>query len=483
VSSEELSAAMGMPEDFEYEEVLQFFEEASEGRGLVTFPEATRIGIVGQMVEEEVVSLEELWVLWGRVGPAALEGFCEFFNQADELYEEKLTSNALTFRTKEEMARSGAEVGRLFQEGWDEQGLLPFEGLLKISEVADLIDEGELAKAELENVWALLPKGDGDCIDIATFRDLLAQIDDLFEYEDEANDAASDELLADAVDIRAGPQERFTVAPTIIVPGVRKAVKQALANGTLELVLTDGDVHPTKYIAGFRNPLSELGECGNCPLSRLIDGRENLRTEGRENLRAGFRELAVQEIKERFEGAARSEGLIYCTLACGFLYFDWELLNRLQYDEGVRIREVWVIEVLDRPGMADQPRMRRALSAFAGWFNGEVNVLAFPSLPLFEEFIVGIPEEERAHVLMRCDAASVGDQRIEKFKALAPRPGASDLELSPDTGGLRAVSRLERRPRGIEWNQKMNQVWFERKWTDVGEPFYKVLDKVPKAAP
>jgi len=93
------------------------------------------------------------------------------------------TTMASTFRTN-------AEITRLFRETCDEENLLDFEGVQLISEIQAMISDGELAIEELEEFWAGLPKQRGDRIDVLTFKNLLAMIDDLFEdvQEEEAKE-------------------------------------------------------------------------------------------------------------------------------------------------------------------------------------------------------------------------------------------------------------------------------------------------------
>ena len=75
----------------------------------------------------------------------------------------------------------------------DEKNLLSFESLKEISEIDELLSSEDLAEEELLEMWDELPKKKGDFIDVLAFRDLLAKIDELFEYVEEEEEEVAQE--------------------------------------------------------------------------------------------------------------------------------------------------------------------------------------------------------------------------------------------------------------------------------------------------
>jgi len=80
--------------------------------------------------------------------------------------------------------RQNVEVTRLFREGCDDDNQLAFEDFVEISEIKDLLDEGEITEKELRTMFEEFPSKNGS-IDVLAFRDLLKRVDDLFEFVDE----------------------------------------------------------------------------------------------------------------------------------------------------------------------------------------------------------------------------------------------------------------------------------------------------------
>eukprot|EP00434_Breviolum_minutum_P036054 symbB.v1.2.031930.t2/scaffold3763.1/size50786/1 len=81
--------------------------------------------------------------------------------------------------------RENVEITQLFRQACDENNLLSFESLKEISEIDEMLLSEDLAEEELLDMWEDLPKKKGDFIDVLAFRDLLAKIDELFEYVEE----------------------------------------------------------------------------------------------------------------------------------------------------------------------------------------------------------------------------------------------------------------------------------------------------------
>ena len=93
--------------------------------------------------------------------------------------------------------RENVEITQLFRQACDENNLLSFESLKEISEIDEMLLSEDLAEEELLDMWEDLPKKKGDFIDVLAFRDLLAKIDELFEYveEDVEEDPANEALM------------------------------------------------------------------------------------------------------------------------------------------------------------------------------------------------------------------------------------------------------------------------------------------------
>mmetsp|Transcript_31231 Transcript_31231/g.58637 ORF Transcript_31231/g.58637 Transcript_31231/m.58637 type:complete len:617 (+) Transcript_31231:52-1902(+) len=92
--------------------------------------------------------------------------------------------------------RQSVEITQLFRQACDENNLLSFEALKDISEFEDMLEEEDLAEEELQEMWDSLPKKNGDFIDVLAFRDLLAKVDELFEYvEEDEEDPENNALM------------------------------------------------------------------------------------------------------------------------------------------------------------------------------------------------------------------------------------------------------------------------------------------------
>jgi len=90
--------------------------------------------------------------------------------------------------------RQNVEITQLFRQACDEMNLMSYEALKDIPEIESLLEEEDLLEEELQAMWDDLPKK-GDAIDVLAFRDLLAKVDELFEYVDEDEEEEEKEGL------------------------------------------------------------------------------------------------------------------------------------------------------------------------------------------------------------------------------------------------------------------------------------------------
>lgn len=90
--------------------------------------------------------------------------------------------------------RSNVEITQLFRQACDVNNLLSYDSLKEISEIQELLEE-DMDEKELGEMWDAIPKRgvNGDKIDVLGLRDLLAKIDDIFEYVPEDEEEEEDE--------------------------------------------------------------------------------------------------------------------------------------------------------------------------------------------------------------------------------------------------------------------------------------------------
>eukprot|EP00933_Yihiella_yeosuensis_P033723 TRINITY_DN27371_c0_g1_i1.p1 TRINITY_DN27371_c0_g1~~TRINITY_DN27371_c0_g1_i1.p1 ORF type:complete len:648 (-),score=142.98 TRINITY_DN27371_c0_g1_i1:72-2015(-) len=273
-------AAMKQSGSLSDEELKEFFDEAGEGRDVVTFKQAISLDGIEGVLEEGGADLDELEVLWGDVDQSLdFENFSGWYLDVLQLYDEFLQEDAVRPpgdalseeealdprnysdeqlfvdrssdddikgmntaipkknpnmkygsltgeipvyekstqlryselwdemerkrrgeapleesepRPQEDEVKPGeprtnTQVTSLFREACDENNLLSYQGLRSISEIYNYLQEEEITEEELEELWEGLPKKD-DQISVLAFRDLLAKIDDLFEFVPEDDD-------------------------------------------------------------------------------------------------------------------------------------------------------------------------------------------------------------------------------------------------------------------------------------------------------
>eukprot|EP00929_Paragymnodinium_shiwhaense_P079386 TRINITY_DN41318_c0_g1_i1.p1 TRINITY_DN41318_c0_g1~~TRINITY_DN41318_c0_g1_i1.p1 ORF type:complete len:622 (+),score=220.68 TRINITY_DN41318_c0_g1_i1:75-1940(+) len=239
------------------EEVREIFNVVSRGKKRVTLEDALELEGIDGIVEEQAVTIEELESLWGEE-PLDFKGFSNWYKEVLELYDEYLASAGLAppselmdevvgvqesreeggprkiwdddeliedATAKEDISdiiadaeedrrrmaegdnegaqeaekeavekRGNAEIAQLFREGCREDNLLAFQGLKEVSDIADMLAEGDITERELKELWGGASKTGGDAIDILAFRDLMAKVDALFDYDDDEDDEAKPSL-------------------------------------------------------------------------------------------------------------------------------------------------------------------------------------------------------------------------------------------------------------------------------------------------
>eukprot|EP00930_Biecheleria_cincta_P062261 TRINITY_DN47743_c0_g1_i1.p1 TRINITY_DN47743_c0_g1~~TRINITY_DN47743_c0_g1_i1.p1 ORF type:complete len:657 (+),score=165.39 TRINITY_DN47743_c0_g1_i1:49-1971(+) len=90
--------------------------------------------------------------------------------------------------------RSNVEITQLFRQACDVNNLLSYDALKQIVEIQELLEE-DMEEKELEEIWDAIPKRgvNNDKIDVLGLRDLLAKIDEIFEYVPEDEEDEEDE--------------------------------------------------------------------------------------------------------------------------------------------------------------------------------------------------------------------------------------------------------------------------------------------------
>lgn len=252
----------------------------------------------------------------------------------------------------------------------------------------------------------------------------------------------------------------------------RMAVRGAVGSGDWQLALRDCYVKPPeRFPDGARNPLCDLGECADedCALTRVNGGQERVRSE--------FLEYCVDQIVQ-FAKTTGHDGLTYCTLGCGCLYFDWELLDRLRR-EGVRVSQVWLLERCYRKRYRKvgwHGPVMRARSQFSSWFaNTGIEIYAFPFARQLKQWAKAFRTNGQAHVVVQCDAVETAHllDSDQEFVRAVVRDGAINLQvysqcLHHRTGGssrrrVAPVRRLRRFEAGGEAEFRLLE---ERRYKD-----------------
>lgn len=174
------------------------------------------------------------------------------------------------------------------------------------------------------------------------------------------------------------------------------------------------------------------------------------------------------------------KGIVYSSLGSGSLLFDWELLERLTLEEGIRLRTVLLID--KEYGPKGRASARTAVRTFAGWFGDIADELSagdsrsesgsdgptirtFPSAVDFEEFVRR--SGERAHVLLDCDAVGARKKLdVAAFRASVLQSGGVCLVLSNPakrTALMKALDRSEVDTLELQYYDTRRFVWTSHK--------------------
>jgi len=99
-------------------------------------------------------------------------------------------------------------ISDMFNEQTDSDGLLSYDDLKKISEIYDILQNGDLTEEELGELWEDCEKQgpEKDSIDLEQFRDLWFDIEEIFQEDDD------DDVPEDFVDIPPATREAFELA-------------------------------------------------------------------------------------------------------------------------------------------------------------------------------------------------------------------------------------------------------------------------------
>ncbi|CAE7309720.1 unnamed protein product [Symbiodinium natans] len=164
----------------------------------------------------------------------------------------------------------------------------------------------------------------------------------------------------------------------------------------------DGYVRPPPSLGrGSQNPLCELGECGDaaCALYRFRAGCEGVRSD--------FMNFCAKQIEDHFWQVQthNDEGLVYCSLGCGCLYFDWELLDQLVTRARLPIDQVWLVDPAFWRNETFSTAELKALRAFGQWFAGVFDVHSFRTARSLKRWCRAFSGQfGLAHVVMECDS-------------------------------------------------------------------------------
>lgn len=193
---------------------------------------------------------------------------------------------------------------------------------------------------------------------------------------------------------------RVTPSGPALPEPTRRRLQQDWNRGMWSLSLRNECVRPPDRLSdGAENPLKWLGECDDvkCGLCRLYPGSEKVRDD--------VLEFSLEQVRKE---PWLKDGLTYCAVGCGSLYFDWSFLEILR-QEGVPIRQVWLVERCYRPGAcrkAEADGVRQARDAFVSWFADVpgLEIHAFSSYGMLLEWVLQYPEVGKANLLTQQDA-------------------------------------------------------------------------------
>lgn len=223
------------------------------------------------------------------------------------------------------------------------------------------------------------------------------------------------------------------VRPKQVSDEDRRRVREAVRTRKLQFERRNGYVRPTRHLSsGHDCVIADLGECGDRKCGNYRLGEYS-------HVRPDFLEFCVDHILQAFSYKELGAGINFCSLGSGQLLFDWELLERLTHQEGVRIGAIHLIDK-DYGGPKQRSSAVRAQRLFAGWFEesawedrdeglGPCPVRSFLSAEEFQRWALRRGEE--MHVLLDCDA--VGARKkidVVAFRKSVLRAGGLCLVLS-----------------------------------------------------
>ena len=222
-------------------------------------------------------------------------------------------------------------------------------------------------------------------------------------------------------DAPASPEPRRAVASLDLGPHTaqRRLLDEALDAGW-DLDERCGALRPPERLrGGAPNPLACLAECGDpqCGCNRLrnptVRGSfalkilDNAAPQRPAPGRGGFRSFV----------AARR--LVYASVGCGLLYFDFDVVRRLR-----KRLAVSTVVLVDEIYREDPPE---ALGAFAAYFY-DVEVLYFGSIAAYR---AAVRRDGRlaADVLVQCDACSIPRDEVAPLLFFALKVGGAAFKL------------------------------------------------------
>lgn len=135
---------------------------------------------------EDATASEDIDVILEKKAEAEEEALSRARGGADRITRVETTS---------ELDRSNADITRLFKEGCDAENMLSFEAMTGISEIQEMLSEGDITQKEIQGMWDSLPQKGGS-IDVLAFRGLMTQIDDLFQFDEEEEEEEEETDLA-----------------------------------------------------------------------------------------------------------------------------------------------------------------------------------------------------------------------------------------------------------------------------------------------
>lgn len=232
-----------------------------------------------------------------------------------------------------------------------------------------------------------------------------------------------------------GEEEDFRVGcfvrPARISVDARDRVRALVRTTEWRFERRHGYVRPLQHLpCGTSCAVADLGECGDRKCGNYRLGEKTC------YVRPDFLDFCIEHIRRAVPPAVLKAGIVYTSLGSGQLLFDWELLERLTLDEGVRLRAVHLIDQ-DYGGAKRRDSAVRAQRVLAGWFDEQVwdeksGPCAFRSfLSATDHQRWAVRNGEAAHILLDCDA--VGARKrvdVSAFRRAAMRQDGICLVLS-----------------------------------------------------